>query len=121
MSYLLITYAEEHRATLYNADTLHVLREVELPGRAAVLGASSDGHYGFAIHRDIDCITIIEPDGEINCVIAGVEKQPTHFHAHGGYSLIFNDGSGSVMIFDEKNISQYITHKVKQYAIYQSG
>ncbi len=112
--YLLIAHEETSMLTLMDAPTLHTIREFELPGRIAVLGTSSNGHYGFAIHRDNDCISIIEARGEVVRAIAASGKQPTHFHAHAGYCLIFNDGSGSVMIFDETDIPRHINQVVRQ-------
>lgn len=114
MSHLLIAHAENHKLTLYDASELHAIREFELPGRIAMLGISSDGRYGFAIHRDDDCISIIESHGEVVRAITTSGKQPTHFHAHAGYCLIFNDGSGSVMIFDETDIPRHINQVVRQ-------
>jgi len=112
--HLLIAHEETSMLTLMDASTLHAVREFELPGRIAVLGTSSDGRYGFAIHRDDDCISIIESRGEVVRAIAASGKQPTHFHAHAGYCLVFNDGSGSVMVFDETDIPRHINRIVRQ-------
>lgn len=113
--YLLIAHEETSVLTLMDASTLHAIREFELPGRIAVLGTSSDRRYGFAVHRDNDCVSIIESSGEVVRAIAASGKQPTHFQAHDGHCLIFNDGSGSVMIFDEeKNISRCMHQPVRQ-------
>lgn len=112
--YLLIAHADEPQLTLLDAGARRVIRQFETPGRIAVLGASSDGRYGFAVHRDDDCVTIIDAKKGVVTAICAVGKQPTHFHAHGGHSLIFNDGDGSVVVFDEADIPEFRTYPVTQ-------
>ncbi|MEO0561490.1 MAG: hypothetical protein AAF125_05230 [Chloroflexota bacterium] len=112
--YLLITHVDEPRLSLLDSHSLNVIRQFDVPGRVAVLGASSDGRYGFAVHRDDDCVTVIDAERGVVTAICAVGQQPTHFHAHNGHCLIFNDGDGSVVIFDELNIPDFKVKKVKQ-------
>ena len=77
-SFLLIAHADEPRVTLLD-HRYHVVRTFEMPGCVAVLGASSDKDYGFTIHRDDDCVTIIDPQHALMKGIVATGKQPTHF------------------------------------------
>ncbi|MEM6529326.1 MAG: hypothetical protein AAF653_13595 [Chloroflexota bacterium] len=109
---LMISHADEPKITLMNVQTMQAIRTFDLPGRIAVLGASSDRRYGFAIHRDDDCVTVINATEGIVKAICSTAKQPTHFHAHMGHSLIFNDGSGSVMLFEDSKIPRHTVFDV---------
>ncbi|HVU14066.1 MAG TPA: hypothetical protein VHD90_22460 [Phototrophicaceae bacterium] len=102
---LLIAHASSPRLTLIDAATLQPMGEILTPGRTAVLGTSSDGRYGFAIHRDDDCITLIDGANGASRTIQ-TEAEPTHFHAYAGQVVVFNDGAGSVSIFDEAALDQ---------------
>lgn len=113
-NYLLIAQAESHRLSLLNSTTLDIIRHYDMPGRTAVLGTSSDKQYGFAIHRDDNFVSIIDPSNLTMLRTVGVDQHPTHFHAHDGYSVIFNDGVGSVSIFDEANLPEFTTTVVTQ-------
>ncbi|MEL6406900.1 MAG: hypothetical protein AAFR81_21190 [Chloroflexota bacterium] len=113
-NYLLVAHADESLVTLINAQTLRPVRDFELPGRIAVLGRSSDGQYGFVVHRDDDCVSIISANNENILAIVNTGSQPTHFHSHDGKSLIFNDGSGDIAIFDETKLPHFRQYKVTQ-------
>jgi hypothetical protein len=103
--YLLIAHHELPYLSLVDAASLTTIRTFETPGRTALLGASSSGRYGFAIHRDNHCVTIV--DGEFaSAAVVTTEQEPTHFHAHEHQVVIFNDGSGSVSVFDERAMTQ---------------
>ena len=113
-NFLLIAHTDTHHLTLLDAATLQPLRQYEMPGRVAVLSSSSNSRYAFAVHRDDDCVTIIDPlQTEIMATIETGEK-PTHFHAHAGHSIIFNDGSGDTAIFDESNLPHFDVYPAMQ-------
>ena len=71
---LVIAHAASPRLTL---------TEIQTPGRTAVLSVSSSGRYGFAIHRDAHCVTMIDGVNGTSRVIK-TEAEPTHFHTHNG-------------------------------------
>lgn len=112
--YLLLAHADKPHTSLIDAETLKPIRTFELPGRIAVLAKSSDSRYGFAIHRDDACLTIVSAEHGIVTAIIATGLQPTHLHAYKGYSILFNDGSGDVIIFDEHEIPYFEKYPVKQ-------
>lgn len=99
--YLLVTLAETSGLVLIDTQSLETVTPIDVPGRVAVLGVSASGRYGFAIHRDDDQVTIIDGSTGRSLGSVAVESQPTHFHAHRDQIVIFNDGTGSISIFEE--------------------
>lgn len=100
MSSLLVAHQEPFQLSLLDTNTLETQTTFQTPGRIAVLGASSDKRYGFAVHRDDGCVSIIDGAAKKLVQVAQTESQPTHFHAHEDSVVIFNDGDGSVSVFD---------------------
>lgn len=103
---LLIAYASSPRLSLLDAATLQPVTEIETAGRIAVLGASSSKRYAFAIHRDDHCVTLVDSANAGVVQTIQTEAEPTHFHAYKGQVVIFNDGGGSVSIFDEATLAE---------------
>lgn len=100
---LLISYASSPRLTLIDVSTFQPVTDIQTAGRTAVLGVSSSRRYAFAVHRDDHCVTIVDSaNGEVRTI--QTEAEPTHFHAYNGQVVIFNDGAGSVTIFDEATL-----------------
>ncbi len=100
---LLIAHASSPRLSLLEAATLQPLRDIQTAGRVAVLGASSDHRYAFAVHRDDHCLTLIDGTNSVVQTVQ-MEAEPTHFHSYQGQTVIFNDGGGSVSIFNEASL-----------------
>lgn len=110
MSHLLISDANQHEINIFTLPELEEHSKCSLIGRTAVLSVTSNEKYAIAVHRDDNYISIIDPAQPQMVQAIAVDKQPTHFHAHDGYSVIFNDGSGAVNILNESDITQIITH-----------
>lgn len=104
MSSLLVAHQEPFHLALLDTNTLETQTQFQTPGRIVVLGASSDKRYGFAVLRDDGCVSIIDGANGKLVQVAQTESQPTHFHAHDDSVVIFNDGDGSVSVFDTNAI-----------------
>ncbi len=103
--HVLIAYHQIPTLGVVNADALELTAQLDTPGRVAVLGVSGHGRYGFAVHRDDHCVSIVDARDLSRLRVVPTEQQPTHFHAHGHHVVIFNDGSGSVCLFDEREMT----------------
>lgn len=105
--WLLISHPTVPSLSVIDADSLELVTSIAMPGRIAVLDKSSSGRYAFVNHRDDHLVSIIrcgEPPALLRTVAVG--QEPTHFHAHEDQIVIFNDGSGSITIFDETQLEQ---------------
>lgn len=102
---LLIAHASSARLSVIDTSTLRAVSEIQTAGRIAVLGVSSSRRYAFAIHRDDHCVTIIDGTS-LAAQTVRTEAEPTHFHAYNGQIVIFNDGGGSVSIFNEATLGE---------------
>lgn len=106
--FLLVSDAESRVVTLLDAQTLEAVYTHEATGRVVVLGASAGKRYGFLVHRDDHVVSIVDPVAR-SVKVVPTGEQPTHFHTHGRDAVIFNDGSGSVSIFNEADIYAPLT------------
>ncbi|MDW8168455.1 MAG: hypothetical protein RML74_08240 [Acidobacteriota bacterium] len=92
------------------------------PGAASVYTTAS-GRFGFAVHRDANRVTVVysglrtEKHGdhddlvvEAPYVMATVNTgpRPTHFTSHGKWSAIYNDGDGTVALFNEEQFEPFV-------------
>lgn len=92
------------------------------PGAANVYTTAS-GRFGFAVHRDANRVTVVysglrtESHGDHNDLVVeapyimatvNTGPKPTHFTSHGEWSAIFNDGDGSVALFNEGEFEQIV-------------
>src|SRR5262249_20382320 len=93
--------------SVINANTFEVVDTLRVHGRIAVLEKSRIGRYGFIMHRDDHLVTIIGADDPpVVLKVIGTGMEPTHFHAHGEQVVVFNDGDGSVAIFNEARLAE---------------
>lgn len=100
------------------------LEKGELVGRFTVPGPSSvypapGGQYAFAVHREQDRVSVVysglglEDHGDHKDLVIQTPyvwatlhtgPKPTHFKSHGNQIVIYNDGDGTVSIFDVKKL-----------------
>jgi hypothetical protein len=90
-----------------------VLSDGEAVGRFRVRGpafvdAVGSGRYGYAIQEAADQVAIVDgaPDGPVSLLAFTLEgAEPSHVVAHDGQVAVFNDGDGTVAVFEERALT----------------
>lgn len=92
------------------------------PGAASVYTTAS-GRFGFAVHRDANRVTVVysglrtESHGDHEDLVVeapyvmatlNTGPKPTHYTTHGPWSAIYNDGDGTVALFNEAEFEQFV-------------
>lgn len=116
---LLVADNEAAELHVIDAATGEHLAHAELTG-AASLYSGPTGRYGYAVQRDAGLTNIVDSGVEIEdhgdhvhihvhepsvLPFALESERPTHWVSHGGQVAIFNDGDGTVSLFDEADLA----------------
>lgn len=114
---LLVTDADSSTVSVLDLTTGEVLGSFSTPGVAGSAYASSSGQYGLVVHRDENRISVVhsglrlEDHGDHADLVQGVPhvlhtlnvgREPTHYWAHEGEIVIFNDADGTVAVLNER-------------------
>lgn len=113
---LVIADAKTNVLTVLDTASGQALASFGTPGKLSGLYTGPGGSYAYAIHRDTDRLTVLHSGlgsvdhGDHKDLVQGaphvlatlnVGQQPTHFFAHEGRVVIFNDKGGTVAVFGE--------------------
>ena len=114
---LLVTDAESTDAHVVALEDNAVLASFSTPGEAGRAYPSSNGRFGFVVHRDENRVSLVHSGltvsdhGDHMDLIQGapyvaatmnVGREPTHFFAHDNDIAVFNDEDGTVALLDQR-------------------
>lgn len=115
---LLVSDADSSTVSVLDLATGEVLGSFSTPGAGGSAYASPSGQYGLVVHRDENRVSVIhsglrlEDHGDHADLVQGapyvlntlnVGREPTHYWAHGGEIVIFNDADGTVAVLNERS------------------